>query len=495
VPSKNRSAALGRYLVALSRSLDNKEKPSVRRRRLHLLYVINDVLHHVKTKLGGASFGDALEAHLPVLVATVAEFKDCPKHMKKLALLLDIWETKAYVSPAHLATLRKAAAGDPSTTVPAAEAQSVASSLRISKEAPYTLPSYHGDPSTPWYDLPAATWLPHITPNSTRPMLPDLVKPIQLAPGPADPKLVAAVRDLLRDVEVLFSKERKADEEPYDQINELGEQVYLDEVTGDVIGGRTYYGWSRTFCEKMKERQRIARNGKHRGRSRSLSSSLSSTDSRDLSRSPSGTPAFKRRRRSPDSRSPPPRGRSRSSLYEGDRGRRGSSSGRSRSRSPYLRRPYNRSPSRSRSRSPGRSRLGSQVHPPSPRSQQHQQAPPPPPSLNQMGLPAGNLPPPPRPPGWNGPWPPPLPSPNATPGGWMPGMMIPQNMMAPNAWSGGTPPPPPPHVQNDPQSHYHHGGYGQRDHQDRHHWQHHGQGRGYGRGGGSWGRGRGRGWL
>ncbi|KAI6784914.1 uncharacterized protein J7T54_008008 [Emericellopsis cladophorae] len=230
VPSKNRSVALGRYLVALSRSLDSNQKPSVRRRRLHLLYVINDVLHHVKTNLGDASFGDALEAHLPVLVATVAEFKDCPKHMKKFALLLDIWENKAYVSPAHLATLRKAAAGDPSTTVPA-EAQSVTSSLRISKEAPYTLPSYHGDPSTPWYDLPAATWLPHITPNSTRPMLPDLIKPIQLAPGPADPKLVAAVQDLLRDVELLFSKERKADEEPYDQINELGEQVYLDEIT------------------------------------------------------------------------------------------------------------------------------------------------------------------------------------------------------------------------------------------------------------------------
>ncbi|KAJ3519122.1 hypothetical protein NM208_g14252 [Fusarium decemcellulare] len=79
-------------------------------------------------------------------------------------------------------------------------------------------------------------------------MIPDLIRPIQLAPGPADKVLVHAVQGLLGEVERMFSKEQKGNDEPGLDLNELGERVVLDEITGEVISGETYYGWSRQFC-------------------------------------------------------------------------------------------------------------------------------------------------------------------------------------------------------------------------------------------------------
>ncbi|KAF7563373.1 hypothetical protein G7046_g751 [Stylonectria norvegica] len=423
-PSGARTAALAKFLAALSKNFqDDGERPSVKRRRLHVLYVLSDVLHHVVKRNGNATFATAWDGVLPELMANAAAFVNCPKHKKKLEGLINLWEEKGYINPDVISKLREALANG-ITSTPATEPQPSSTSVKLAKDQPYVLPSFHGDPSTPWYDLPAGTWLPHLIPNSTKAMLPDLIRPLQLAPGPADKALAAAVRNLLSDVERLFSKERKPEDDALVDVNELGERIVLDEITGEIIGGETYYGWSRQFCEKMKDRKRRKKRGSDRGRSRSRSSSYS----RGRSRS-SSPPNFKRRRASADSGS---RNRSRSPSRTPDR----------RFGTAKRRRSYSRSSSRSRS--PSRPRRYSRSPPPS--------IPPPPPAYptldhrppipQQIYAPPPNFPPalppsdflvpPPPPMGYQGPWPPP---PMGGP---------PQGWYSNPGWAQQHPPPPPP---------------------------------------------------
>ncbi|KAJ4233163.1 hypothetical protein NW759_001944 [Fusarium solani] len=272
-PSPARIAALAKYLGILSKSLqDDASRPSLKRKRLHLLYVLNDVFYHVIKRKGDGKFATLWDGVLPGLVASAAAFDNCPKHKAKLENLIRLWEEKKYFGADIVSKLRDALASGVASQ-PTETPQISNAPIKLAKDAPYTLPSLHGDPSTPWYDLPATTWLPHLTPNSTKPMIPDLIRPIQLAPGPADKVLVDAVQGLLGEVERMFSREQKLNDEPGVDLNELGERVLLDEITGEIIGGETYYGWSRQFCEKMKERRRKGSRGGNRGRSRSRSSS------------------------------------------------------------------------------------------------------------------------------------------------------------------------------------------------------------------------------
>ncbi|RGP76390.1 hypothetical protein FLONG3_5274 [Fusarium longipes] len=247
-PSTARTTALAKYFGALSKSLqDDGSRPSLKRRRLHLLYVINDVFYHVITRNGDSEFATPWDNALPGLIASAAAFDNCPKHKKKIEDLIRLWEDQRYVNSSLIAKLEDALASGVAPQI-AQEPQISTASLKLAKNAPFTLPSFHGDHSVPWYDLPATTWLPHLTPNSTKPMFPDQIRPIQLAPGPADKVLVTAVQDLLGEVERMFSKEQKWNGDSTNDLNGLGERVILDEITGDIIGGETYYGWSRQFC-------------------------------------------------------------------------------------------------------------------------------------------------------------------------------------------------------------------------------------------------------
>lgn len=441
----------------------------MKRRRLHLLYVVNDILYQVIIRQRDATFADAWDSVLPSLVASAASFEKCPKHKKKLEDLVGLWEDKQYFSPAVIAKLREALANG-AITAPVVDIQASTSSIKLAKDAPYILPSTHGDPSTPWYDLPAANWLPHLTPNSTKPMIPDLIRAIQLPAGPADSKLTESVKNLLTDVDRIYGKERETVEHQYYDVNELGQQVVIDEITSEIISEETYYGWSRSFCEKMKERRKKQRTG---GRGRSISRSSSESRSRSWSNSARQPRAFA----PPGSHS---RSRSRSPGHPRSRNHGSYSRSRSRTRSPGIRRsrsPYRRSYSPSRSRSRSRSRPQQYRRSRSPRS--HPPLPLPPPPHQPYGhtqpfppVPPSDFPlPPPPPAGYPGPWPPPPPPPHPSlAGGWFP----PQNMV-PQMMGGWAPPPPPPPP---PQ----HNGYGRGDN---------GGFRGRGRGGHS----RGRGWY
>lgn len=434
-PSTARTNALAKYLGTLSKSLqDDGSRPSLKRRRLHLLYVINDVFHHVIVRKGDVEFATLWDNVLPSLIASAAAFNNCPKHKKKLADLIQLWNDKKYVNSEAIAKLENALASGVAPQT-AQEPQVSNASIKLAKNAPFTLPSFHGDHTVPWYDLPATTWLPHLTPNSTKPMFPDQIRPIQLNSGPADKVLVNAVQDLLGEVERMFSKEQKWNDDPTNDLNELGERVVLDEITGDIIGGETYYGWSRQFCEKMKQRRKGGK-GQDRGRSRSRSRSYSRGRSRSSSR-----PAHKRPRVTRDSRSRSPtrsRSRSYSRGHERSRNRRRSSSynrSRSRSRGNQPERSRRRSYSRSLSRSPPR------YHNKDPQDRPHRPPIPQQPQGHFLPVPPpGDFPlPPPPPAGYQGPWPPPPPPPQMAQGWFPPNPAMMGQMMG---WN--VPPPPPP---------------------------------------------------
>ncbi|KAG6006566.1 hypothetical protein E4U21_006864 [Claviceps maximensis] len=516
--SGGRVTALGKYLVALSKAqVDNGTnaiRPSSKRRRLHILYLANDTLHHHHHQ---NDLSSAWEPFLPALFASAAAYDKCPKHIHKLEDLIGLWKERRYVSEDTIAKLREAISNDGgsgSGATPFAKAsnnnnnnndddgtsKTSSSALKLAREMPYLLPSYHGDPSTAWYDLPAATWLPQLVPNSTKPMLPELIKPIQLAPGPADNAITAAVKALVLDAERIFSKGNLLEEGGLVDINELGERIILDEITGDIVGGETYYGWSRQFCERMKHRKKG--NGPRR---RSLSQSPSRSRSRSRSRSGS---RFSSRDRNYS------RGRQRRSSSRSIKRRRLSPSSRSRSRSRGRGRSRSRTRTRSRSRSRTRDRSRARTYSPS-RSPSHscrarslsrspirEQ-----PNRNQP-QPLSPIPPsmpiPPPPAGYNGPWPPPppplpIPPPSAShptnflaappPQGWIPDPAFAAQFMG--AWNSGQMPPLPLPL---PQQHQHYqqpnfnhhntrgsdnGGYRGR-----------GGGRGFHRGGGGYGRGK-----
>lgn len=295
-PSSVLSSVLGRYLVALADSFapvaaeptagqrrdprtgtdGNTTKPtSARRKRLHLLYVVSDVLFHVTFRDPGAgqAFTASIELSLVPLVSSAASFVNAPKHLRKVSSLVDLWAEKQYFSDSVIAQLRAVVEEGPRVAKERQQkgryqqSQSQGQTGRSaggtqppsSKELPFLLPAVHGDPATPWYDLPAANWLAVLEPNSTRPMNPSALKPLPMNPGPAPPALVASVRDLLVDVERMFggpsSGSRAADQWDDADVDPLGERVEVDAFSGDILDGDTYYGWSRTFCRRMKERR------------------------------------------------------------------------------------------------------------------------------------------------------------------------------------------------------------------------------------------------
>lgn len=300
-----------------------------------------------------------------------------PRVLRRLNELAEIWKQASYYDDSTLAQVRQSIfSGESVARADEDNRKAVAGS----KEAPWIMPATHGEANTPYCDLPAANMMPHIVPNSSRPIRSDTVRALQLTGGPADQSLVHAVKDFLEDVKTI--------EDPYTKFDVEGTVIYLDDIgqlsytneAGDQMGD-TYYGWSRTFCDKMKARAKEAENN---GARRSYSEASS--------RSVSGTP--RKRRRYGTSRS-----RSRSSTRE-------------RNRSISAERPAR-----------GFDRPNS---PPAPHAGQYMNLQPPPPlpfttmSPAMPSMPGIMMGIPPRPPTWMGPWPPPPPPPPPNVGGVVP---------------------------------------------------------------------------
>lgn len=429
IPSAARTIAIGKYLVALSLSFlktapgdDQKSAKrtgsSGRRRQLHVLYLVNDLLHHTKYHIQSPSAYSMLTQNLQNYLvdlfgaASAYSLDVYVKQHKRITDLLNIWEGEGYYRSLYIHKLR-----DTATNASKAGYANTNEDLKLSEEAlseekrdaPYILPPSHGDPMTPFYDLPAGNMMPHIIPNSARAINPQLVKALQFTAGPADESLVIAVKDFLRNVESLDPQGFKDVEHDTD-IDELGQCVLSDEIARNVPDGEGYYGWSRGFCERMKRGAGFGDIGMMVGRAGSI----------DRSSSP------RKRRRYSDSGSSRGRDRtkdkSRSSSLSSSSGS-GRRNGRRSSISrgfPTEQRRYRSLRSQSRSRSPSYSppqtiSVLQRPSPPAslqPMQQTQAQGPshPPPPPLPKFSLGPGGFPiPPPPPPNYHGPWPPPPP--------------------------------------------------------------------------------------
>ena len=349
LPSSARLSAVGRYLVAISDSIvrssdeDNglpeKKRPPPQRKQLHILYLVHDSLHHARHHARDpqayGSVSVKLKECIQGLVRATSALDAGPysRHLRKLHDLIQLWEEADYFDASCIQELRDAGKGGHEVEKGGKEGmQEIASLSEDRKSHPYLMPASHGDASTPFYDLPAGNMMPHIIPNSTNPINPQLVRPLQFAAGPAEQDLASSVKAFLDDVDSLDHLSFEGIGEMVD-VDELGQSIVRDKLTKEIVRAEGYYGWSRNFCEKMKRGEDIAglskdisddsgdevvwnsrkrrrpnysQSGSSRSRSRSLSSSRSQRYSRERyrslrSRSPSRSPS-----RSYSPPSPPP---------------------------------------------------------------------------------------------------------------------------------------------------------------------------------------------
>lgn len=336
------------------------------------------------------------------------------------------------------------------------------------------MPASHGDTNLPWYDLPAGNLMPLIIPGSTQAVDPRSLKPMQFGAGPADQQLVSAVKDFLAEVDDHYaSRDSLEDQIMVADIDEMGQPLTREDITGELAGLKSYYGWSIQFCERMKNSKLndllSAANDTSRRRSRSRSSSRSSSPRKRRRRSSSGS--MDRTRSA--SRSPA------TASFAHGAARRSNSRNRSRSRSRSNKNPN----ARSRTRSPPRTSSTSHEAPPPPPSPLaplqnnwpyqlnrgtsfHTPADqvsdpfnnPPAPSAplapnashynHNFPIGPGGLPIPPPPPFHRGPWPPPPPT-GPPPGDFGPPLHQSQAQSTYRANQSYMPPPPiPPQYQN-----------------------------------------------
>lgn len=448
LPSASRTAAFGKYLVALASSLgnpgdkkfsnsDTSSGSSVRRRQVHILYLLNDLLHHAKYHLAQDSVYSTLVANIQshlIALSRIASAYDPAKfrnHLKKIYGLLEIWSEKRYFDPLYLQKLRDVVEESQETADVEKFSQVQRNRGEQSREqktnAPYIMPHTHGEFSTPFYDLPAGNMLPHIIPNSAIPINPQVMKPLQLTAGPAEESLVNVLKKFMEDIDP--NNNTKNEEETIVDVDELGNIVFRDAATGESVGGDGYYGWSRVLCERMKRKRDGIDYGMDRAKRdgsayRSLSprkrrrySYLENSGdwergrSRSTTSSPSGSAAWRRSSRHSVRRGRNSRSRSMENPLPRDPEFRNS---RARSRS------ISRSTSRSNSYSPPRNvdepqqRQATTTLPQLPLSPKSVSAVIPP-SFSQalsQGFPSGHdihSIPPPRPANYQGPWPPPPP--------------------------------------------------------------------------------------
>lgn len=434
------------------------------RKRLHLLYLLNDVLHHTKCHTPNSSlfsiFSGSIQPYVVDLVQLTAR-GNRPRIRMRIDNLLQIWEEEAHFGKDYVGKLRESVVNSATGAADDLLSNHVASINRTTsvKDQPYVMPASHGDLSTPYHDLPAGNMMPHIMPNRSVPIRPDDIRALQFVAGPADDTLVAAVKDFMAAVGKIdnFGMDGRDVEGIIEDVDELGQPLLRDE-SGELVAGSTYYGWSREFCERMKTRgvKQHTRLGRESSYSSSRSRSRSPRKRKRYSRSVTSTSSSFSRSRS--------RGRSAQKIFRSSR-RDYSSPGRAYNEDQ----PGSQSPSKSQSIPPAMNQpgfqnsaakinsaqifqqssqnsayplpggLSTQPATSSPRTEYNQRPFPP------LLLGPGNIPIPPPPPAYySGTWPPPPPLPPPPPPNTafnvQPGMLpyhVPQGFPTPRVYQKG----------------------------------------------------------
>ncbi|KAK3074816.1 hypothetical protein LTR53_002411 [Teratosphaeriaceae sp. CCFEE 6253] len=293
-----RATALCRFLVALSKtfapvrplkratttpdderllglpSFINGKAPQLPQphfKRLHVLYVLSDVLlymrRHAQTfyEQANADSHAVLKRHLPYLAA-LAAFTGNARYAKTsphVLALLKNWSDAKVLSEAQAAKIyaqvSQADAGGVTWEVfrdriGAEEAGAAAVVAEEAKRSTFALPRHHGvpnDPTAPWHHLPAANGL-YMKRTKGYPLrasaLPvggyELVPP-KKEPIPA-PALVRDVRWLHQEMLHAFEKPTKA--ENVKDVDAMGNIIYKSRARPT----RNYYGWTLKGVKKIK---------------------------------------------------------------------------------------------------------------------------------------------------------------------------------------------------------------------------------------------------
>ncbi|KAF3926651.1 hypothetical protein ABW21_db0200693 [Orbilia brochopaga] len=288
VHSEQRVAAFGKYLLALSASLKSQAAdlmtPSSRRRRLYILYLLNDTIHHTTFYSSPAMpFGKNIQPFLKELFS-LAQDPARKKQQARLENLLSIWLSKGYFTESTISEWRDEVTYSFEPTL--RDNDTTFSETRL-KDAQAVLPALHGDPSAPYHDLPATTMLPLMRPNSPTPISTRSVKPIPMKAGPPSKELSAALNTFIKSVNKMWYG---GDMRVLPDVDELGVDVIKappdardDDISDDADSTRNaeecYYGWSRGFAIQMIKRRKgeIGRrsddDSRERGRARSYSRS------------------------------------------------------------------------------------------------------------------------------------------------------------------------------------------------------------------------------
>ena len=230
------------------------------RRRLHILYLLHDSLHHTRYHESNtndfSTFAHGLEYVLLGLLRGAAQCRPevHAQHHQRLQELLELWEEALFFDPPYCNKLRLAIDEGIKQSGSQANLEPEVSETRFQgeKHMPYILPPSHGDSATPFYDLPAGNMIPHITPNSTQPIDSQLVKPLRFTAGPADEGLVRAVNDILDDIGSSDYPAMKDESQGMSDTDLMGQARFPDSDPKKNFQGEGYYGWSRRFCEKMR---------------------------------------------------------------------------------------------------------------------------------------------------------------------------------------------------------------------------------------------------
>lgn len=417
---------------------EKQNENSAQKKRLHILYLVNDLLHHTRYHVQSPSDLSTLAESLCTYViellriASAHDLTRSQLYRKKIEALINIWAAHGYFDDTSIQkfkdTIFNSANGEISDADESSKTRNGTLGATLGEEkfeVQCLMPTTHGDSTTPYYDLPAGNIMPHIVPNLATPINPQAVKPLQFGKGSAKEDLVTAIKKFMKDISLNVGSAKHGN--ICVDINDMGQPTFRDEISGDLIVADGYYGWSRGFCEKMRSRRNITgryakasrmnkdaeRSWSPRKRPRYNHSEIS--DGSDRSRSSSAASYL-----SPPRRGASPRQEGRPHSYS--RGR--SSPGHVQS---SANRPRSKSNSRARVRSTTRSTSYSPPPPPhlsnlqrqTPNSMEaqysqefplpHSNALPPPMHQGYPLGPGGVLIPPPPPPNFKGIWPPPPP--------------------------------------------------------------------------------------
>ncbi|KAI9858863.1 MAG: hypothetical protein M1824_004028 [Vezdaea acicularis] len=231
--------------------------------------------HAAIKQLEDAPLFAELRSSLPALFESTGSFENSPKHHSKLNTVLDLWLKNSFFTPVFIAELRERSRASRVSKQSLSTKDEGASSRnlegpKLGQDAPFLVPTYHGEFSTPWYDLPAATLMPHIIPDPSAPINTRELKPLKLLAGPADATLITAVKCLLKDVNDIYQPYLHEDEGIMIDIDPMGQPAVRDKSTGELKKLEAYYGWSKDFCERTKNRRRRLGNLSDDGRERHL---------------------------------------------------------------------------------------------------------------------------------------------------------------------------------------------------------------------------------